>query len=348
MSDLALFLFGSPRMERDGVILNVDTRKAMALIAYLAVTRQRHTRDALATLLWPDYDQSHARATLRRTLSALNKALDGPWLNSDRDTIELNLSNFWLDVDAFREQMALCKSHTHPPSEICSTCIDPLTKATELYRNDFLAGFTLNDSVNFEEWQFFQADSLRRDLVNVLERLVHLHSTLAQFDKAIEYGRRWLALDRLHEPAHRQLMLLYVWSGQRSAALHQYQECGQILEHELGVQPLEETTRLYNAIKANQVPSLPMQPPTALSTTEPVHHPFTIEALDAPAESPISQGVYPFVGRAAEWSTLLKTYADIKLESATGGRVVILEGEAGIGKTRLAEEFLYICAIRVR
>src|ERR1700726_385409 len=100
MTRLALFLLGPPRIEREGTPITVDTRKAIALITYLAITRQRHSRDALATLLWPEYDQTHARATLRRTLSTLNKALNGPWLEVDRETIALNRnSDLQIDVN---------------------------------------------------------------------------------------------------------------------------------------------------------------------------------------------------------------------------------------------------------
>src|SRR5882724_10893770 len=103
MSHLVLYLFGPPHMERDGFPVATDTRKAIALLAYLAVTRQLHSRDALAALLWPDYDQTHARATLRRTLSALNKALAGAWLQIERETISLNQHHdFWLDVNEFK------------------------------------------------------------------------------------------------------------------------------------------------------------------------------------------------------------------------------------------------------
>src|SRR5436190_24337569 len=107
MPRLALFLLGPPSIERDTILIDVDTRKAIALIAYLAVTRQRHSRDALAALLWPEYDQSHARATLRRTLSTLNKALDVPWLEVDRETIGLNPdSDLQIEVNSFQDLSA--------------------------------------------------------------------------------------------------------------------------------------------------------------------------------------------------------------------------------------------------
>src|SRR5437762_6611816 len=121
MSRLALFLLGPPRIERDGVLVNVDTRKAIALFAYLAITQQHHSRDTLATLLWPEYDQPHARATLRRTLSALNKALAGSWLEIGREAVGLNQNaNFWLDVEHFSNLLAQCRTHGHSSSEVCS------------------------------------------------------------------------------------------------------------------------------------------------------------------------------------------------------------------------------------
>ncbi len=346
MSELALFLLGPPRIERDGVLLNVDTRKAIALIAYLAVTKQPQSRDTLAALLWPDYDQTHARATLRRTLSALNKALAGNWLSIDRERVSLNIiSHIRVDVDEFYSHLVECKTHGHPASEVCSACLDPLAKAVALYRDDFLAGFGLRDSSNFDDWQFFQADTMRHDLANALERLVRGHSILPDYTAAIAYARRWLALDRLHEPAYRYLMQLYAWSGQRAAALHQYRECVQVLQKELGVAPLEATTWLYQAIKENQLPALSQvlarahaegaasdhssSPAPSIATT-------TVSSPASVPQSQVPNASYPLVGRSAELSIMDNAYAGIKSD----GCVLILEGEAGIGKTRLAEEFM--------
>ncbi|MCK4316690.1 MAG: SARP family transcriptional regulator, partial [Anaerolineae bacterium] len=89
MPRLMLYLLGPPRLERDGEPIQVSRRKAVALIAYLAVTGGHHSRDTLATLLWPEYDQSRARADLRRTLSVLNRTLGEGWLTADRETAGL-------------------------------------------------------------------------------------------------------------------------------------------------------------------------------------------------------------------------------------------------------------------
>ncbi len=345
MSRLALFLLGAPRIERDHLPINVDTRKATALIAYLALTRQRQSRDKLAALLWPDYDQAHARAALRRTLSTLNRATAGEWLNLEREQLSLHAGpDLWLDVDEFSRRLAVCRTHGHPASEVCPACVQPLAEAAALYRDDFLAGFSLRDSPDFDDWQFFQAESLRRDLAGALERLVYGYSALGKFDLAIATARRWLALDRLHEPAHRYLMQLYAWAGQRTAALHQYRECVQALEQELGVAPLEGTTQLYQAIKENHALPPPAQwqtsdaapPEKAASSQQAIPTAAPGPSSAAPPQHARQTSSYPLVGRAAEWTALTRAYA----ASSAGGQLIIVEGEAGIGKTRLAEEFL--------
>ena len=162
MPRLALHLLGSPRIECDGTPIEIDTRKAVALIAYLVVTGQRHGRDILATLLWPEYDQPHARGALRRTLSTLNKALAGESLDIGRETVGMAAdANLWVDVNDFNHYLGECRTHGHQAGEVCTACLVPLSRAVTLYHDDFLAGFSLRDSPSFDDWQFLQADILR-------------------------------------------------------------------------------------------------------------------------------------------------------------------------------------------
>ena len=124
MSHLSLSLLGPPQIETDNKFIELETRKAMALLVYLAVTKQPHSRDALATLLWPKYDQSSALAYLRRILSMLNRALGEDWLVIDRETAGLNPdAGLWLDVDVFHQQLSACGTHGHPPTETCPDCV---------------------------------------------------------------------------------------------------------------------------------------------------------------------------------------------------------------------------------
>ena len=169
MSQLTIHLLGAPGIARDGAPVAVDTRKATALLAYLAVTGRSHAREALAALLWPEYDDEHARAALRRTLSTLRTALGAPHLVIDRDTVSLIPgAGLWVDVTEFRARLAACRTHGHAAADVCHACLAPLAEAAALYRDDFLAGFTLRDSAEFDDWQFAQAESLRGELAEAL------------------------------------------------------------------------------------------------------------------------------------------------------------------------------------
>jgi predicted ATPase/DNA-binding SARP family transcriptional activator len=332
---LTIALLGAPQIEIDHKPIAVDTRKAIALLAYLASAPRPHQREALSTLLWPEADESRGRAALRRTLSVLNKALDGPFLEIGRDQISLQAgAPVWVDVNEFRRLASGCDLHRGAPQESCMACQRSLAQAAELYRGDFMQGFTLRDSTQFDDWQFFQSDSLRRELAAVLQKLAAIQAGQGRFESAIPYARRWLALDPLLEEAQRMLIQLYAWSGQRNAALRQYRECVRILEQELGVAPLEETTRLYQAVLEKG--RLPV-PPTQDLASEPVDSTWTGARVGVhPASQAGAPPHYPLVGRSLETSALLRLYQSI----AQDGRLCILEGENGIGKTRLAQEFL--------
>ena len=225
--------------------------------------------------------------------------------------------DFWCDLHEFERCCASCPPRT-VDDEACARSRASWEHATSLYTDDFLAGFTLRDSAAFDDWQFFQAEGHRNALAEVLEALVECACRAHEWPAAIRHARRRLALDPLHEPAQRQLMLLYAWDDQRAAALRQYQECARILNEELGVPPLEETTVLYTAILNHETPA----PPTAH-----VARPRPAQAPAAPA--PL------LVGRAEEWAALQAAYQ----AAAERGRLVILEGEAGVGKTALAAAF---------
>ena len=253
MSGLSLFLLGSPRLERDGVPVEFARRKNVALIAYLAMTGASHTRESVITLLWPELEPSRARASLRRNLSVLRRVLGEDKLLTGGDSVRLDpTAGLSVDVDQFHALLRAWQEHGHPLAEVCPECLTALTDAVELYRGDFLAGFTLQDSANFDDWQFFQTEGLRRELGSALERLVRGYSGQGEYEPAIPYARRWVALDPLHEPAHRELMRLYSGASQRAAALRQYRECERVLEEELGAVPSGETTSLYEEIRAKR------------------------------------------------------------------------------------------------
>jgi DNA-binding SARP family transcriptional activator/tetratricopeptide (TPR) repeat protein len=325
MAGLRLALLGTPLAAIGGSPLRVDTRKAIALLAYLAATGRRHGRDQLAVLLWPDADDAHARAALRRTLSALNAALgEAARVEADRVGLELAAPGLELDVERFAALVAECQTHGHPADEACPACAAPLEAAAALHRGEFMAGFSLRDAPAFEDWQMAQAGSFRRELTACLHRLVAAHAGQGAWGPAIAAAERSLGLDVLDEEAHRQVMRLFAWSGQRGAAIRQYRTCVRVLDTELGVPPLAETTALYQAIVEDR---LDPPPPSAAA---PVPAPLA-EPAPPPAPAPP-----PLVGRDAEREALLEAWREVGRSGR--GRLVTLTGEGGIGKTRLAED----------
>jgi len=293
------------------VPLVIDTRKALALLTYLAVTGHGHSREALAGLFWPDHGQARAYANLRRTLWALTKAQAGEALDADTESVSLNpASGLWTDVEELRQRLAACRGHSHAEAQTCPRCLPLLAEAADLYRGDFLSGFTLRDSPAFDEWQFFQAESLRREMASVVERLARAYGDRGEAEPAITYARRWVALDGLHEPAQRQLMRLYAASGQRSAALRQYQQVVRLLQDELGAKPQAETTELYARLRAGE--QGPAERPAGV---DPSCH-------NLPAQ------LSSFVGRERE-------QVEVRHLLATN-RLVTLTGSGGCGKTRMA------------
>ena len=345
MSRLALRLLGPPHIELDGLTVSLDRQKALALLAYLAVTGESHRRDALVNLLWPELDSTRGRAALRRTLFSLRQALADPWLDADREEIGLNADpDLWVDVAQFRSLLALRQMHGHPASHACSACISPLADAVALVRGEFLSGFSLKDSYNFDDWQLFEAERIRRELATALDALVDWHAAQREFEAAVAYARRRLALDPLHEPTHRQLMRLYVWSGQRSAALRQYDECMDLLQDQLSVSPQQETLDLQQAIQDGQAPSLPEASPVEAPGTA-----ATQRVSEPPGALPQLEAAFPAflegqrlverplcVARERELAQLDR-YLGVAL--AAQGKVVFVTGDVGSGKTALVHEF---------
>ena len=137
MTELGLALLGPPVVLRDGTPVTFDTRKAVALLALLAVTGREHSRDQLADLLWPEADNAKGRASLRRTLSVTAAAM-GAGLTISRAAVTLELAAVQVDV---REFEALI---TRPDAK-------SLERAVGLYRDDFLSGFVLRGCPDFEE-----------------------------------------------------------------------------------------------------------------------------------------------------------------------------------------------------
>jgi len=250
--DTRLYLFGFPRIEVDGAPASIERRKAIGLLAYLVLDTQMHSREALAALFWPELDQTRALAALRRVLIDLKGIVPPEALNVTRQTIGFQASgNFWVDIKTFEELIRASREQS------TSASINLLVQAAQLYTGDFMNGFTLDASAQFDTWQMTEYESLRLKLAQVLRQLVELYAVQSDYKQAIPYAIRDLALDPLDEARQRALIRLYAQDGQMSAALRQYQECKRLLNDELGVEPVAETEALMEQIRSNSIAAAP-------------------------------------------------------------------------------------------
>jgi predicted ATPase/DNA-binding SARP family transcriptional activator/TolA-binding protein len=292
---LTLSLLGTIAITLNGESVSGQVpAKSQAMLCYLGMTGQAHSREKLAGLLWGDSPEARAQASLRKALSSLRK-LSETALIVNRQTVAFNYdSDYWLDVEAF--ESALAEDDADPER------LHALGEAVELYRGEFLEGFSVRQAVAFEEWVLGERERLRQLVLQALHRLSVAFADRGEVATAIEYTNRLLALEPWREEAHRQLMTLLARSGQQSAALAQYETCRRILAEELGVEPLPETQALYQRLKTRREASPHNLPP---QTT-------------------------PFVGRQAELAQIAH-----QLDQADC-RLLTLIGAGGIGKTRLA------------
>lgn len=320
---VSLYLFGTPRIESDGAPVAVSRRKALALLAVLAADPRPHSRESLAALLWPEWDSSSARAALRRVLVTANKAVGPGALLAEQERLSLApAGGLWVDVTRFREALGKSRAHRHAALPTCDECLAWLSEAAELYTGDFLAGFSLDDSPEFDDWVTFEAESLRRDAAEVLEKLAEIRAARQDFATAMATARNWLALDPLHEPAHRLLIRLHAGAGDTASAQRQYNECVELLQRELGVPPSPETAALLEALHNSQFTVHNSPFPSAVPQS-PIPNPQSPLLLRPPRQP-------DFVGRRAELAALAGLLAD------PSQRLVTVVGLGGMGKSSLA------------
>ncbi len=253
MAVLNITLFGPPRAARDGVLVSFHRGQTLALLAYLAAADRPHSRDALATLLWSEQAEQPAHAALRRILYDLGRTVGKEWLEIEDHHVALPARpGLHVDVRCFCTLQARVSTHGHAPYGLCDDCLPALSEAASLYQDDFLAGFSLKSSTQFDAWLTLTTESLRLELAAALEKLAGALFARRRYDLALPHARRWLALDPLHEPSHRLLMQLYAMNGDQAAVVRQYKQCIRLLATELGIQPSPETIDLYHKLASNQ------------------------------------------------------------------------------------------------
>ncbi len=275
--------------------LSFAARRAEAMLAYLAVTGRSHAREKLATLLWDDRSQKQALANLRSLLAQLPKPIK-LYLTISRQSIAITKEMpIWLDTAAFISEMDKAKQDE-------SQVIGKMEAALTYYRGDFLEGLFIRESRGLEEWIVITAERFHRLAAIAQHKLATHYLHHRRYQEGIHHARALLQNDPLQESNHRLLMLLLARSGQRNAALRQYQNCAALLLDELGIEPATETIALYDRIRQART-----TPPFVVPTT------FT-----------------PFIGRHAALATLNQRLDDPNC------RLITLTGPGGVGKTRLS------------
>ncbi|MEZ4862664.1 MAG: BTAD domain-containing putative transcriptional regulator [Caldilineaceae bacterium] len=294
--------------------------KIQALLFYLVMTRQSHPRMALATLLWGGSPEKNARASLRKALQQLRQILPNHLLLVDQSVALRTDASVWVDAVHFADQIAQAETRND---------MAMLEESIRHYRGDFLSGFLVRNAPDFEHWQATQQVKLREQLLGALQTLSRHWMAQNHLANAIATTRRIIELEPWREEVHRQLMKLLARNGERGAALAHFELCREALQRELDVGPSAATLDLVAKIRTDTVPhGQPMQPTllrshrTARSNTS---------SLVATAVE------FPLVGREREWQLVQECWH--KLHQP---HFLCIGGEAGIGKSRLAEELLVL------
>jgi adenylate cyclase len=319
---LHLKLLGTPQIWLDGRLLTeLKSVKAQALLFYLAVSSRVHNRSVLAGLLWGDLPETAARANLSKTLGMLRNHF-GKIISVERSNITLcRRESCWVDAI---ESDKLFRNFTQGKN------IDNIQGVIDLYQGDFLEDFYVRKAIDFENWCLLERARLREQYLKSLQILADHSAESGKLEDAIALTRRYLNLEPWHEGAHRRLMLLLAQSGQRSAALMQYETCRQSLAVEFDTIPSEGTTELFKRIQAEDL-GIFSTPADYTASTRPTRPAYLEE--EARAAEIIEE---PFVGREAQL-TRLNIYLEAALEGQ--GQVAFISGEAGWGKTSLLNEF---------
>jgi predicted ATPase/DNA-binding SARP family transcriptional activator len=327
LEPLSLRLLGRPEVSCGGQLLQFRSRKELALLFYLAAEGGLQPREKLAALFWPESGEDQSRASLRNALYGLRKTLQGGTgrdrLRAERDSaVGLDLGS-GVELDLGLLGAASARPLVEAQGSEIRSILEELRAAAAAYRGEFLEGFSLDDAPDFDYWVALEREHWLRRSEAVFDRLSGLELGSGEVSKAVATAERWTQHAPASEAAHRRLMEALFAAGDGAAALRAFEACRRVLQDRLGVEPSSETEALAARIRAEGLSGSTAQ--HALSRT-----PGT-------TGSPRGGLEVPFVGRLEEFGILVAEYHSAR---EGGARAVAVAGEAGIGKTRLVEQFL--------
>jgi DNA-binding SARP family transcriptional activator/predicted ATPase len=314
---LKIYLLGQFKILAHSQLLEIPSRPAQSLFAYLTMhpgITQR--RERLASLLWPETNESNARSYLRQALWRLRKALESGGLNSEDFLLISNINvTFHAEGEYWLDAKQLLKGDERKP-------LDELIEIVDLYRGELLPGF-------YDEWVLSERERLQaayhQKMNLLLERLIEA----GEWETALEWSERWIQLGNAPEPAFRAMFRAYAGLGNLGMVSATYQRCVESMQRELGLEPSPETQHLYEFICRGGLEEVRKK--SAVITDIPEHIPPFLNETGAQDTEQIV-----FVARQHELE-LLDGYLNQALNGQT--RVVFVIGEAGAGKTALLQEF---------
>jgi DNA-binding SARP family transcriptional activator len=330
---LQLYALGPPEVQLGENLVTFPTRKTLALLIYLAIESSPQPREHLAALLWPEASPERSHASLRNTLDHLQTALrqasgqaQTSYLSVTHHSLSLNPdANINFDLRTVERAYALARAERSSRALPEGTASLPLLQsAAACQRGNFLAGFSLGDAPDFDDWVAIQREVWNRRLGLILDRLSEIQFAQGEFAGTTETASRWIALDALNEIAYRRKMRAHFAAGERGQALETFEECRAILGAELGIEPEPDTVALAERIRLR----------------DPLVHAHLHKTPLQPRlpDSSINFLGNLFAGRNNEYQALLKFYGRA---ADNQPQLVVLRGEVGIGKTRLARKFIH-------
>jgi DNA-binding SARP family transcriptional activator/tetratricopeptide (TPR) repeat protein len=331
MSLLRLAVLGAPEVFHDGSRLIFSLRKAQALLLYLAVEGGMHSRSKLAALLWPDSEPHAARTGLRTALALLRSLLADSDTSSsqhshlliEHEMLGLNPhSPLELDLDVVQQAYQALRLPPVQTEQQRAALLGLFQHALHLVRGPFLDGFWLREETSFDAWVQQHRDQCQVRLLQLFDRLSSWQEAAGELEPVRATLTDWLTLDPLSEEAARRLMRVHLAGGDATAALQVYATLRARLAEELQAKPSTDTDALAEHARATAT--------TSRGSRSTRSSPTTVETR------PASELVAPLVGRATAFTQLVGSFQQVRQGHP---QVVLVEGEVGIGKTRLARDF---------
>jgi DNA-binding SARP family transcriptional activator len=342
---LCISLLGPPAVSFGGLGARFERKKALALLCYLAAQGGKRPRAELAELLWPRSEERRARTDLRSALAQLRKtlgedearrgnggsegvrllAIEGDLLGVEPGAVELDLRTLEAAVSLARSETSETSLGGRSVDDAVAGRRDVtahLEKALEAYRGEFMEGFSLEDAPEFGLWLETEREGWCALFGELCEGVSRLQTEAGRLEEAIVTIRLWTRHAPLEEVAHRRLVELLSAAGDSEGALKAYEDFRRALSRELGNGPSPRLMELARRLREE------VEERASLGTS----------LARSAATTPLSSLEVPFAGRHEEFGALVSEYH--ACVSGKEPRICAVIGEAGIGKTRLAKEFL--------